>query len=71
MDVAATIAKWPIPSLVATKRAMLHARSADVREARATEDASFVKLVGTPANLEALTAFLEKRDPDFSGIPGA
>jgi hypothetical protein len=50
---------------------MLHARSADVREARATEDAAFVQLVGTPANIEAVTAFLEKRDPDFSDIPGA
>jgi enoyl-CoA hydratase/carnithine racemase len=71
LEVAATFARWPIPSLVATKRAMLHARSADVREARATEDAAFVQLVGTPANIEAVTAFLEKRDPDFSDIPGA
>ena len=25
---------------------------------------------GSPANLEALTAFLEKRKPDFTQIPG-
>ena len=69
--VAATIARWPIPSLVATKRAMLDAQIDQVRRARATEDRSFIGLVGTPANIEAVTAFLEKRDPDFSAIEGA
>ncbi len=27
-------------------------------------------LIGAPANREAVAAFLEKRDPDFSSIPG-
>lgn len=71
MEVARAIARWPIPSLVATKRAMLDARRDRVRRARATEDGLFIGLVGTPANVEAVTAFLEKRDPDFSDIPGA
>jgi hypothetical protein len=26
-------------------------------------------MVGAPANLEALTAFLEKREPDFRNLP--
>lgn len=68
---AAHIAKWPIPSLVATKSAMLAGRAERVRNARVTEDAAFMKLMGTAANIEAVTAFLEKRDPDFSGIDGA
>lgn len=71
LAVARKIARWPIPSLVATKRAMLAGRSERVRAARRVEDASFIGLIGTPANVEAVTAFLEKRDPDFSDVPGA
>ena len=68
---AAHIAKWPIPSLVATKSAMLAGRADRVRLARKTEDAAFMKLMGTAANIEAVAAFLEKRDPDFTAIDGA
>jgi enoyl-CoA hydratase/carnithine racemase len=71
LAVAATLARWPIPSLVATKQAMTDAHRGPIARAREVEDAAFAKLVGTPANLEAVTAFLEKRTPDFSSIPGA
>lgn len=70
-EVAAAIAKWPIPSLVATKRAMLAGRAELVKSARRQEDAAFSELIGTAANIEAVTAFLEKRTPDFTDIPGA
>lgn len=69
--VARTIGRWPIPSLVATKRAMLAGRADAVRRARDVEDAAFADLIGSPANIEAVMAFLEKRDPDFTGIDGA
>jgi enoyl-CoA hydratase/carnithine racemase len=68
---AGALARWPIPSLVATKQAMTDAHRGPITRAREVEDAAFARLVGTPANLEAVTAFLEKRSPDFSGIPGA
>ena len=71
MDAAATIARWPIPSLVATKRAMLVGRADRVRAARQTEDDAFRTLIGSPGNIEAVTAFLERREPDFTGIDGA
>ncbi len=71
MDAAQQIAQWPIPSLVATKRAMLDGRADRVRRARSGEDAAFEKLIGSPANIEAVMAFLEKRTPDFSQIDGA
>lgn len=71
LAVASQLAQWPIPSLVATKRAMVDAHAAAIRRARSFEDAAFADLVGTPANLEAVTAFLEKRPPDFSAIEGA
>ena len=32
--------------------------------------ASYPKLMGTPANIEAMTAFAEKRQPNFDGIEG-
>jgi enoyl-CoA hydratase/carnithine racemase len=57
-------------SLVETKRLVLAARLDAIRAARAREDAVFARLVAGPANLEAITAFLEKREPDFSGLPG-
>jgi enoyl-CoA hydratase/carnithine racemase len=68
MVVAAEIAAMPVSSLVATKRVMVAARSDDVAAARRREDVEFSELVGAPANTEALTAFLEKRDPDFTGM---
>lgn len=71
LDAAGTIARWPIPSLVATKRAMLNGRADRVRAARQTEDDAFRTLIGSPGNIEAVTAFLERRDPDFTGIAGA
>ncbi len=70
-NAARRIARWPIASLVATKRAMLAGRADRVRRARNVEDAAFAELIGSPGNIEAVTAFLERRDPDFSGIDGA
>ena len=29
---------------------------------------AFTGMIGQPANMEAITAFLEKRDPDFSNL---
>lgn len=71
MDAARSMARWPIQSLVATKRAMLDGRAAAVRRARDVEDAAFGNLIGSAGNIEAVMAFLEKRDPDFTGIDGA
>ena len=39
-----------------------------VRAARLRENAAFARLVGAPANREALAAFREKRKPDFRGL---
>lgn len=71
LEAARAIARWPIPSLVATKRALLDGRADAVRRARRVEDAAFANLIGSPGNIEAVMAFLDKREPDFSGIDGA
>ena len=70
LTLAAEIALWPISSLVGTKRVLRAAHADAVAAARRREDREFAAMTGSPANLEALTAFLEKRPPDFSAIPG-
>jgi enoyl-CoA hydratase/carnithine racemase len=71
MELAERIARMPVSSLVETKRLVLAGRIDAVRAARAREDAAFAHMVGGPANLEALTAFLEKREPDFRALRSA
>ena len=71
MAVAREIAVMPVTSLVATKTLLLDARLEAVRGAREREDACFARLVGSPANREALAAFSERRDPDFTRLPPA
>ena len=65
---ARRIAAMPIPSLVETKRLMVAGRIDTVMAARERENEAFTRLIGGPANVEAIAAFLEKRDPDFTGI---
>ncbi|GAA4719779.1 enoyl-CoA hydratase/isomerase family protein [Nocardioides conyzicola] len=66
---AEVLAARPISSLVAVKRAMTEPLRAGVAAARERENAAFAELMGGPANLEALTAFAEGREPDFTGLP--
>jgi enoyl-CoA hydratase/carnithine racemase len=70
LALAAEIAVWPISSLVGTKRVLRAAHADAIADAREREDREFSAMTGSPANLEALTAFLEKRTPDFTHIPG-
>jgi enoyl-CoA hydratase/carnithine racemase len=66
--VARQIARMPIASLKETKQLVLAGRLDAIRAARAREDAAFQRLMAGPANIEALRAFIEKREPDFSGL---
>jgi enoyl-CoA hydratase/carnithine racemase len=58
----------PVASLRATKQLIVDGRIDAVRAARAREDAVFTRMIGQPANMEAISAFLEKRDPDFTNL---
>ena len=65
---AAELAALPPEALRHTKRLLLATRDAEVRAARAREDAAFRVRVGSPENLEAVRAFFEKRAPDFAKL---
>ena len=65
---ARVLAAKPISSLVETKRTIVAAWQAEIAAARAREDAAYTRLLGAPANVEALRAFAEKRAPDFAAL---
>jgi len=62
---ARQMARWPIESLVEIKRIMKAMRDDEVSRARKLEMEGFEKLMGSPANMEAFSAFMERREPDF------
>lgn len=66
---AAVLASKPISSLVAVKRTMTAPLKAEITAARERENQCFVDLMGGPANTEALAAFAEGREPDFTNLP--
>jgi enoyl-CoA hydratase/carnithine racemase len=66
---AETLAARPISSLKAVKATMTAPLRAGIEAARERENACFAELMGGPANLEALTAFAEGREPDFTSLP--
>lgn len=59
------MAQWPIESLVEIKRIMRAMHGDRVAEARRLEMEGFERLMGSPANMEAFAAFMERRPPDF------
>ena len=65
LEKAREIAQWPIDSLVAIKRIMKAMHGDKIDSARKLEMEGFGKLMGGPANMEAFSAFMERRPPDF------
>jgi enoyl-CoA hydratase/carnithine racemase len=65
---ARVLAAKPISSLVESKRVVVEPIRGQIHAARERENAAFAKLLGGPANAEALRAFAERRDPDFATI---
>lgn len=66
---AKKLAAMPISSLKAVKETMTAGRVEATRARRDLEDAQFQKLMGGPANMEALGAFAERRPADFTNLP--
>lgn len=62
---ARDMAQWPVSALQATKRTVLAARHDEMLAAVEREMAGMRDLAMSPENIEAVTAFMEKREPDF------
>ena len=65
---ALKLAAKPLSSLITTKQLMKGAGQQAVLERMAEEGAHFGRMLGEPAAREAMTAFMEKRKPDFSKV---
>ena len=65
---AGILASKPINSLVESKRVVVEPLRAELAAARDRENKAFQVLLGGPANIEALTAFAQRREPDFSNV---
>ena len=65
---AATLAALPLSSLVTTKALIVGPHRQAMKDAMRAENAALAELTGGPANKEAVAAFMEKRQPDFTGL---
>jgi enoyl-CoA hydratase/carnithine racemase len=65
---AAEMAQWPVRSLQETKRCLKVAHQAGIQAAVEVEMAGMQKQAGSPENIEAVMAFMEKRQPDFKKL---
>jgi enoyl-CoA hydratase/carnithine racemase len=59
------ISQWPVSSLVEMKRMLKSFHTDSIARARQMETEAMAKLFGSPENKEAISAFIEKRTPDF------
>jgi enoyl-CoA hydratase/carnithine racemase len=66
---AREIACFPVGSLQATKRTLRAPHLEAIQAAEAAEQAGMVQQAGSPENIEAITAFMQKRKPDFRNLP--
>ncbi len=68
LEQAHKLAALPLVSLMKTKSLMRDPVRARLKEAIRAENQGLADLRGKPANVEALSAFKEKREPDFTGL---
>ena len=65
---ASEIGRWPVNSLREIKRCLRLPHWEPIKAALAAEQAAMERQAGSPENIEAITAFIEKRPPDFSKL---
>lgn len=68
LERASTLAELPLASLIATKTLLRRPHIDAMKDAMAAENTALAELTGGPANKEAIAAFLDKRDPDFTNL---
>jgi hypothetical protein len=71
MSHAQVLASKPISSLIESKRTITAAYQDAIAAARERETEAYERLLGQPANVEALAAVVERRQPHFTGIDTA
>ncbi len=62
------IAQWPVNALREIKRTLRQHHLPAIDAAINAEQAAMVRQAGSPENIEAITAFMEKRKPNFRGL---
>lgn len=65
---AAEIAQWPVNSLREIKRSLRLHHLPGIHTAMDAEQAGMERQAGSPENIEAITAFMEKRAPNFRNL---
>ncbi|MHA7836431.1 MAG: enoyl-CoA hydratase/isomerase family protein [bacterium] len=65
LEKAREIARWPTSALMAIKRSLMRAHRPGIEAALEVEHEEMERAAGSPENIEAVKAFIEKRDPDF------
>lgn len=68
LEQAGKLAALPLASLETTKKLIMDPLREQMRASAKAENAGLAAMIGGPANREALAAFREKREPDFTGI---
>jgi len=68
LEKAAEIAQWPVNALRETKRCMQTMHRSGIQAALAAEHDAMTRQGGSPENIEAIMAFMEKRKPDFNKL---
>ena len=68
IEKAAEIAQWPVNALKEIKATLRVPHKAHIDAALAAEDAAMTRQAGSPENIEAIMAFMEKRAPNFRGL---
>lgn len=65
MGKAAEIAQWPVTSLMEIKKTLQLPHKAHIEAALQAENEGMARQAGSPENIEAIMAFMEKRKPNF------
>jgi enoyl-CoA hydratase/carnithine racemase len=68
MEKAREIAQWPVNSLRETKRTLRLAHQVGIAGAIEAESKAMLRQAGSPENIEAVRAFIEKRPPNFRDL---
>jgi enoyl-CoA hydratase/carnithine racemase len=68
LEKANEIAQWPVNSLREIKRSLRLHHLPNIHAAMEAEQAGMERQAGSPENIEAITAFMEKRPPNFRNL---